>query len=239
MPRPADIISQFKGVIMRRYRPLLGSVWLALLISAPAFGQDPLKVDSQHYKVILENASVRVLRINYPVGAKSVMHSHPDAIFISLGASKGRFTMPDGKFQDLDMAIDSAMYTPAATHNPSNTGTTPIDGILVEFKSAAPGKAVLPTTRPNMTMKLLAEGPRATAYRVTSTPSFSEPAGSKHDFDQVVIALGPVPVSLAIEGKPAKTSWARGDAVFVGQGVAHEAKNTGGKGGEMVTVLIK
>ena len=224
---------------MSWYRPLLGSVWLALLISSPAFGQDPVKVDPQHYKVILDNASVRVLRINYPAGAKSVMHSHPDAMFISLGASKGRFTMPDGKFQDLDMAVDSALYTPAGTHLPSNTGSTPIDGILVEFKSSAPGKATLPTTRPDMTMKLLAEGPRAAAYRVTSTASFSEPAGSKHDFDQVVIALGPISVSVAIEGKAARTSWARGDALFIGRGVAHESKNTGGKPGETVNVLIK
>ena len=224
---------------MSCYRTLLLSMSIAAFCSAPAFGQDPLKVDAQHYKVILENASVRVLRINYPAGAKSVMHSHPDAIFISLAPSKGRFTTPDGKFQDMDMATEAALYTPAGTHLPSNTGTTPIDGILVEFKSAAPGKATLPTSRPNMTMKLLAEGPRATAYHVSSSPAFAEPPGSTHDFDQVVITLGAVPLSLAIDGKPARTTWARGDVVFVGRGMAHEAKNLGGKQGSTVNVLIK
>jgi oxalate decarboxylase/phosphoglucose isomerase-like protein (cupin superfamily) len=46
-------------------------------------------------------------------------------------------------------------------------------------------------------------------------------------------------MSLSIDGKPAKTTWARGDAVFVGRGTAHEAKNTGGKPVDFVIVAIK
>ena len=180
-----------------------------------------------------------MLRVNYAPGSKSVMHSHPDAIFVSLGASKARFTMPDGKTQDQDMTRDSALYLPAGTHSPANIGTTPVDGILVEFKQAAPGKAVLPTSRPNMTSKVLAEGPRATASFVTTSPTFAEPAGTKHDFDQVVIALGSGQLSLMVDGQPPKTTWARGDAVFVGRGVGHEAKNTGGKPVDTVIVAIK
>ena len=55
----------------------------------------------------------------------------------------------------------------------------------------------------------------------------------------IVIALGAAQMSLSIDGKPAKTTWARGDAVFVGRGVAHEAKNTGGKPVDFVIVAIK
>ena len=40
-------------------------------------------------------------------------------------------------------------------------------------------------------------------------------------------------------GKPAKTKWARGDVQFIGRGVAHEAKNTGGKPVDMIIVAIK
>ena len=90
-----------------------------------------------------------------------------------------------------------------------------------------------------MTIKSLAEGPRAVAVRSTADASFQEPAGTKHDFDQVVIALGPTGMSLAIDGKPAKTTWARGDVLFIGRGVAHESKNTGGKPVDMVIVAIK
>jgi hypothetical protein len=36
-------------------------------------GKDPVKVDSKHYSVEFENDKVRVLRIKYGPGEKSVM----------------------------------------------------------------------------------------------------------------------------------------------------------------------
>ena len=218
---------------------VLPVVSLVLLWSGSALAQDAVKVDPAHYKVVLENASVRVLKISYPVGSKSKMHQHPDSIVVPLAPAKVRFTTPDGKSEDADMASESAMYSPAGTHNPANIGTGPIDGLLIEFKSAAPGTATIPTSRDNMAIKVLAEGPRAVAYRSTADPTFSEPAGSKHEFDQVVIALGPTQMSLSIDGKPAKTTWKRGDVQFIGRGVAHESKNTGGKPVDYVIVAIK
>ena len=218
---------------------VLPMVSLVLLWSSAALAQDAVKVDPAHYKVVFENASVRVLKIAYPVGAKSQMHQHPDSIVVPLAPSKVRFTMRDGKSEDADMASESATYSPAVTHSPANIGPGPIDGILVEFKSPAPGTAALPASREGMAMKILAEGPRAMAYQTTADPTFQEPAGSKHDYDQVVIALGSAQMSLAIDGKPAKTTWKRGDAQFIGRGVAHESKNTGGKPIEFVIVAIK
>lgn len=201
--------------------------------------QDAVSVDPAHYKVLIDNASVRVLQINYAPGAQSIMHHHPDSIVVPLEASKVEFTLPDGKKQTQDMAKDSAMYTPAGTHNPKNIGTSAITGLLVEFKGAAPGKAVFPTNRPGIQLKSVAEGAYGTAFMSTAGPDFAEPAGTKHDFDQVVIALAPTTLSLAIDGKPAKTTWKRGDAQFIGRGVAHESKNTGGKPADMMIVAIK
>jgi quercetin dioxygenase-like cupin family protein len=217
----------------------LSMVSLVLVWPGTALAQDPVKVDPTHYKVVFENASVRVLRINYAPGSKSMMHQHPDSIVIPFAASKVRFATPDGKSIDSELANESAMYTPAGTHSPSNIGAGRVDALLVEFKSAAPGKATLPTSRTGMTMKTLAEGPRAIAYRTTAAPTFQEPAGSKHDFDQVVIALGPAQMTLAIDGKPAKTTWARGDAQFVGRGVPHEARNISGKPVDFIIVAIR
>ena len=137
------------------------------------------------------------------------------------------------------MAAESALYTPAITHNPMNIGTSPIDVILVEFKAAQPGSATLPTSRPNMAMKVLAEGPRAMAYRTTADPDFQEAPGTKHEYDQLVIALDSSKMSLAVDGKPAKTSWSRGDIEFIGRGVGHESKNATGKPVDFIIVAIK
>jgi beta-alanine degradation protein BauB len=209
-----------------------------LTCGTSAFGQDAVKTDPSHYKVLIDNPSVRVIKIAYAPGAKSATHSHPDAIVVALSAATARFTT-DGKSQDSDLAAGGAMYTPATTHSVENVGKGPVDAILVEFKGAAAGKSTLPASRPGLAMKSLAEGPRAMAYATTADPSFHEAAGSKHEFDQVVIALGPGQLSLSLDGKPAKTTWARGDAVFIGRGVAHEAKNTAGKPVDMVVVAIK
>jgi quercetin dioxygenase-like cupin family protein len=212
---------------------------LVVLWSGVALAQDPVTVDPAHYKVLFENASVRVLSITYAAGATSKMHQHPDSIVILLSNAKVRFATPDGKSEDQDMANESAMYTPAVTHNPTNIGTATMRGILVEFKTPAPGTATLPASRPGLTLKVLAEGPRAMAYRSTASATFAEPAGTKHDFDQVVISLRPAQLSLSIDGKPAKTTWARGDVQFIGRDVAHEAKNTGGKPVDNVIVAIR
>jgi quercetin dioxygenase-like cupin family protein len=212
---------------------------VVMMWSGAALAQDPVKVDPQHYKVVFENASVRVLKIDYAAGEKSPMHQHPDSIVVPLVNSKVRFTMPDGKTQDSDLPNESAMYTPAGVHSPANVSTGKIEALLVEFKSPAPGTAALPTNRPGLAMKVLAEGPRAMAYRTTADSTFSEPAGTKHEYDQVVISLNAAQMSLAIDGKPAKTTWARGDAQFIGRGVAHESKNTSGKPVDFVIVAIK
>ena len=212
---------------------------LVLSWSGSVLAQDPVKVDPTHYKVILENASVRVLKIDYAPGSKSVMHQHPDAIAVPLTASKIQFSMADGKSETQELPVDGALYTPAGTHLPANIGSTRVDVILVEFKGAAPGKATIPTSRDGLTMKPLAEGPRATATRTTVGPKFTEPAGTKHDYDQVIIALQPGQVSLSIDGKPAKTTWARGDVQFIGRGTGHETNNTGGKPVDLVIVAIK
>jgi quercetin dioxygenase-like cupin family protein len=221
-------------------------IWRILVLALVPVGvtaasaQDAVKADPDHYKVILDNASVRVLKISYAPGATSKVHQHPDSIVIPLTESKVRFTLPDGKSEDTTLASESAMYSPAGTHTPTNVGTKAMEAVLVEFKPAAPGKAALPTSRAGMETKVLAEGPRATAYRSTASATFAEPAGTTHEFDQVVIALAPgTQMSLSIDGKPAKTTWARGDVQFIGRGVKHESKNTGGKPVDMVIVAIK
>jgi quercetin dioxygenase-like cupin family protein len=218
------------------------SLKLALVLSAvplAAAAQDPLKVDAGHYKVLIDNPSVRVLKVAVSPGAKSSMHSHPDAMLVALGDSKVRFTLPDGKTEDREIARETALYTPAITHAPANVGTTPVDVILVEFKAKDPGTASVPSSRPGMNSIVLAESPRAVAIKTTAAADFHEEPGSVHDYDQVVISLGANDLSLAVDGKPTVTKWQRGTAQFIGRGVKHEAKNTSGRPIDFVIVAIK
>ncbi len=63
--------------------------------------QDAVKVDPKHYTVELENELVRVLRIRYGLREKSVMHGHPASLGVHLTDAHVRFTLPDGKTEEL------------------------------------------------------------------------------------------------------------------------------------------
>jgi quercetin dioxygenase-like cupin family protein len=167
------------------------------------------------------------------------MHAHPDALVIPLATSNARFTMPDGKTVDSLLTKETASFTPAATHAPANVGATRVDAILVEFKTPAAGSASVPTARTGLDQTLLVESPRAVAYKATTAPDFAEAAGSTHEYDQVVIALGPGDLTLEVDGQPAVTRWQRGDVRFIGRGVKHQARNTGGKAFDVIIVAIR
>jgi len=120
-------------------KAILAALVLAV-IAAPVLAQDPVKVDSKHYKVEFENDVVRVLRITYGPGEKSVMHEHPDAVATFLTDSKSQFHLPDGSKTPNDMKKGSVLFTPAGKHLPENTGDKPFELILVEIKTKAPAK---------------------------------------------------------------------------------------------------
>jgi quercetin dioxygenase-like cupin family protein len=219
-------------------RTTIAAVAAAFCLSTIAFAQDAPATNPTHYKTVAENPTIRVLKVTYGAGEKSTMHSHPDTVVVSLAASKVRFTGPDGTTQDAELPNEAAMYIPATTHASTNVGAARSEAIVIELKGA-PGSAALPATRTGLTMKTLAEGPRAVAQRITAAADFQEQAGTKHDYDQVVIALGSLQMSLSLDGKPARTTWARGDAVIIPRGTAHESKNLGGKPADFIIVAIK
>ena len=99
----------------------------------PAGKADPVKVDPKHYKVEFENESVRVLRISYAPGEKSVMHYHPASVAVYLTDGKSLMTTPDGKSVEAEAKAGAAEWTPAGSHLPQNTGGR-LELILVELK---------------------------------------------------------------------------------------------------------
>lgn len=95
---------------------------------------DPVKVDPKHYKVEFENENVRVLRISYAPGEKSVMHHHPNSVAVYLTDGLTRMTTPDGKSQDMPAKTGGATWAPAGNHLPQNVGGKPFQVLLVELK---------------------------------------------------------------------------------------------------------
>lgn len=86
----------------------------ALAGTRPAAAQDAAAVDPAHYTVVFENDQVRILRITYGPHEKSVMHSHPAGPVVFLSDIKGRFTLPDGSTQDLQVKAGTYTVTDAS-----------------------------------------------------------------------------------------------------------------------------
>jgi quercetin dioxygenase-like cupin family protein len=220
-------------------RQLVCTLSVAMALAAPAAAQDPVKTNPEVYRVVLENPSVRVLSVNVKPGAKTTMHEHPDNVIVALSDAKVKFTGADGKSEEAGLKADQAMWSPAGRHSGENLEKTPVQVVLMELKGTKPPTAKIPTNRPDMKITPLFDNPRAMAYKATTQPNFHEPAGSTHDFDQVVIALGDSDaMSVNVEGK-AKTQWKRGDVLFIGRGMKHESKNSSGKPLDVIIVAIK
>jgi quercetin dioxygenase-like cupin family protein len=212
---------------------------LGLALASPAAAQDPIKTNPEVYRLVLENASVRVLGVTVKPGGKTTMHEHPDTVIVTLSDARVRFTGADGKSVDAPLKADQAGWAPAERHSGENLEKTPVEVVLVELKGSKPPTATIPTNRPDMKIDPFFDNPRVMAYKATTGPNFHEPAGSTHDFDQVVISLGESDgMTVNVEGK-AKTSWKRGDALFIGRGMKHESRNNSGKPLDVIIVAIK
>jgi hypothetical protein len=110
----------------------MGTAFLASVAAASA--QDAVKVDAKHYKVEFENEHVRVLRITYGPGEKSVMHEHLPNVAVFLTDTKGKFTMPDGTTQEFENKAGTTQWDPGGKHLPESRSDKPFELILVEIK---------------------------------------------------------------------------------------------------------
>lgn len=122
-------------------RPMILLVAAACMLALPAaHADDPVKVDAKHYKVEFENDSVRVLRIQYGPGEKSVMHNHPDGVVVYLTDAETTMTLPDGKTVVNSGKAGVVQAAPGGLHLPQNTGSKAMELILVELKTKSPAK---------------------------------------------------------------------------------------------------
>jgi len=96
--------------------------------------EDPVKVDPKHYTVEFQNDRVRVLRITYGPGEKSVMHAHPDSVAVFLTDGQTKMTLPDGKSSEMPVKRGEARWEAKGKHLPQNIGSKPFELVLVELK---------------------------------------------------------------------------------------------------------
>jgi mannose-6-phosphate isomerase-like protein (cupin superfamily) len=90
-------------------------------------------------EVLLDNSDVEVVRLTYPVGAESGMHTHihPNRVvyFVKGGTLE---IVPKDKMEKpkiLDVPDGKTLFFPTTTHNIKNIGNTEIVIVETEIKS--------------------------------------------------------------------------------------------------------
>ena len=106
----------------------------ATFFSTATVGEDAVKADPQHYTVEFENDRVRVIRIKYGPGEKSVMHTHGPNVTISLTDTAVRMTLPDGTSAEVTGEAGTTLWRDAEEHLPENLSDEPLEVVLVELK---------------------------------------------------------------------------------------------------------
>ena len=219
---------------------LLG-LGVALAIASPARAQDAVKVDPKHYRTVVENERVRVLKASYAAADKGVMHEHPDAFVVFLTDAKVRFAMADGSTTpEATRKAGDAMVDKAGKHAPENLGSAAMEAFVVEVKPGAKAPApvagaVPPASGAGVTRTPIVSGPHGEAVLLKTEASFEEPAGSTHDYDAVVVPLTDPGATLAMGGKT--VTMKKGEAYLIPRGAPHGVKATAP--GSTIVVYIK
>lgn len=107
---------------------------LLSLLPLTALAQNPVETDGDKYKVLLENAQVRVLEYRDQPGDRTHQHRHPAFVLYAVSAFKRRIHLPDGKQLMREFKVGDVMHSPAQTHIGENVGSTPTHVIMIELK---------------------------------------------------------------------------------------------------------
>ena len=221
---------------MRSTLILLGAT---IVCASPAFAQDAAKVDSKHYKTVAENERVRVLAADVDAGDKGVMHEHPANFVVFLTDAKVRFTLGDGTVTpETPRTAGDAMAAEATKHKPENLGAA-FKAFVIEVKPGAPvpeavAGAVPAPSGPKVSRTTLASGPHGEVVRTKLEAGYEEAAGSKHEYDAVVVPMMGE-ATLTLDGKT--VAMKKGQAYLIPRGSAHSVKAAAAA--ESVVVFVK
>jgi hypothetical protein len=102
---------------------------------APDALPDAVTADPAHYRLSFENDLVRILRVKYGPGEKSVMHKHSASCVVFLTDQTFNFSLPDGTTEPASVSAGALGCGDGNVHLPENISTAPAEFIMIEFKN--------------------------------------------------------------------------------------------------------
>jgi beta-alanine degradation protein BauB len=128
-----------KRSLVLRVGGLASCVVLAVVVAAPAKSQDVdldvLKVIPENYKLVLDNALVRVIEARIPPGTVEPPHRHMRGVSVCMTeyVIESR-ALPDGEWVRSERKAGVVYWSEASLHQVRNVGKTPSHTIRIELK---------------------------------------------------------------------------------------------------------
>ena len=210
----------------------------AMLLAAQA-PPDAVAADPARYSVLYENDVALIIRVKFPAGAKSVMHSHPAGCAIFYKDATLKMTSPTGAVRTHEYRAGDVSCGDAYSHLPENVGK---DTEFVQFH-----------LKNRQTFDHLQTG-RSLVYpaRVKAPdPIDADPAHYFVQFENDVVRLArikvpggvktPMHAHLAyciVEIRDMETGVKAGDS-SCGNAMAHESPNNAKSVNEAITIEFK
>lgn len=107
----------------------------ASLFCTTALAEDAIIADPDHYVVEFENDRVRIIRIKYGPGEKSVMHTHGPNAWVVVTGGDMRMTLPDGSSEVRELKTGAIGWSDQDDHLPENLSDSSVEVVLVELKN--------------------------------------------------------------------------------------------------------
>ncbi|HJQ31907.1 MAG TPA: hypothetical protein VJ866_07010 [Pyrinomonadaceae bacterium] len=217
---------------MRRWISVTTRAALLVVLTccaASAMAQDPAKVAPDLYKVVLNNARVRVLEVKGTAGQKAALHKHPGYVVYSIGGGSVRFVDAKGAVSEpTDMQPGSATWRDAETHG--SQVVSDIHALLFELKETGGphfGKpeGADPVTADPEHFKLLLDNAHVRVLEFTAPAGAKIPMHWHPDYVTYNFSGGRTTFTYP-KGKPVVADAKAGDAAF------HKAENHAGLIGE-------
>lgn len=94
---------------------------------------DPVATNPEHYRVLFENARVRVLEYTDQPGDRTSPHDHPDSVMYTLSSFRRRLSS-GGHERDVEIAAGTTGWLTSQRHTGHNIGDQPTHVIFIELK---------------------------------------------------------------------------------------------------------
>jgi beta-alanine degradation protein BauB len=115
-------------------KTLISIVCFTVISWATAAAQDVVKVAPQNFKVLLNNAHVRVLDGRIKPGQKIPMHASPNRVLYAITPGTAKLTGSDGKTTTVRRKAGEVWWRDAESIAVENTGKAEIHTLVVELK---------------------------------------------------------------------------------------------------------